>query len=123
MPHPNQPGMEIWYTSMESPDVSACIFGNALLVNGDAVVPLPEHFGLVASPNSLLMTVQLTPLSPASLGLAVVAKSPQQISVQELEGGQGTYEFSYMVTAVRAGWEAEPVIVPSDDDEGPGLDP
>ena len=56
------------------------------------------------------MTVQVTPLSADSLGLAVVEKGLDQIVVQELQHGSGTYAFDYHITAVRRGHERYEVI-------------
>jgi len=63
------------------------------------------------------MTVQLTPLSADSLGLAVVRKSLHSIIVRELHSGRGHYDFDYLVTAVRKGFENYRVIRPSDETE------
>ena len=59
------------------------------------------------------MTVQLTPLSGQSKGLAVVKKSLDGgIDVVELNEGKGDYEFDYMVSCVRRGQENHQVIQP-----------
>jgi hypothetical protein len=111
MENPNQLGTEIWYASLEGPEAAAYIRGTAELVNGQAVIKLPDHFLAVASPEGL--TVQLTPLSAASKGLAVVSKSLDGIQVQELNGGTGNYAFDFFVTAVRQGYEDYQVVRPS----------
>jgi hypothetical protein len=72
-------------------------------VNGEATVVLPHHFGLVASPAG--MTVQLTPRAAESEGLAVVELTPGRLRVRELRRGTGSYEFDYLVQAVRKGYE------------------
>jgi hypothetical protein len=59
------------------------------------------------------MTVQVTPLSGDSLGLAVTGKSIEGITVKELQSGTGTYDFDYMVMAVRKGHEDYEVIRPA----------
>jgi hypothetical protein len=56
------------------------------------------------------MTVQLTPLSAESEGLAVVEKNTEQIVVKELRKGKGNYEFDYIIHAVRKGYEKYDVI-------------
>jgi hypothetical protein len=104
---------EIWYASLEGPEAAAYIRGTTQLVDGKATITLPEHFLAVASEPG--MTVQLTPLSADSLGLAVVEKSLRGIVVQELHGGTGSYEFDFMVTAVRLGYEDFQVIRPVDE--------
>ena len=108
MSNPDQPGTEIWYASLEGPEVAAYVRGTAQLVNGQATITLPDHFLAVASPAGV--TVQLTPLSADSEGLAVVSKTLAGIEVQELHEGKGTYEFDFFVTAVRQGYENYEVI-------------
>jgi hypothetical protein len=56
------------------------------------------------------MTVQLTPLSAESKGLAVLEKNPEQLIVQELNSGTGTYYFDYLVMSIRNGYENYEVI-------------
>jgi hypothetical protein len=69
---------------------------------------LPEHLALVAADEGL--TVQLTPLSRSSEGLAVLSKSTREIHVGELRNGAGAYEFDYIVHAVRKGYENFAVV-------------
>jgi hypothetical protein len=83
------------------------------LINGRAVITLPEHFTAVAV--EATMTVQLTPRSADSLGLASVEKSLTGIVVRELFNGTGTYEFDYIVMAVRRGHENYEPIRPASD--------
>lgn len=116
--NPNQEGTEIWYASLEGPEAAAYIRGTAKLVDGRATITLPDHFLVVASPSGL--TVQLTPLSAESRGLAVVEKSLDGIVVQELNNGTGTYEFDFFVTAVRKGYEDYEVIRPGATDQSAG---
>lgn len=108
MANPNQPGTEIWYASLEGPEAAAYIRGTARLIDGRAQVSLPEHFEAVASEDGI--TVQLTPLSADSKGLAVVEKEPGRIVVVELAAGRGDYEFDYTITAVRKGYEDYKVV-------------
>src|SRR4029077_11993069 len=61
------------------------------------------HFAIVASPDG--MTVQVTPLSADSLGLAVVTKRLSGIEVKELQRGTGNYDFDWEVKCVRKGHE------------------
>jgi hypothetical protein len=58
------------------------------------------------------MTVQLTPRSPDSEGLATSKVSLAGIEVQELHRGTGNYEFDWRIEAVRKGWEDFQVIRP-----------
>jgi|GEM_PF-1307762 len=103
MSHPLEADKDILYVCLEGPEVGAYTRGTARLIGGQVVIRLPDHFGLVTSEQGL--TVHLTPLSASSAGLAVVEKSKQQIIVQELGGGTGTYEFDYIVHGVRKGYE------------------
>jgi hypothetical protein len=61
-------------------------------------------------PSSQGITVQVTPLSGESKGLAVVEKSTDRFAVRELNNGSGSYDFDFMVTAVRKGHEDYRVI-------------
>lgn len=108
--NPNDPETDIWYASLEGPEAAAYIRGTAELVNGQAVITFPDHFLAVASEQE--MTVQVTPLSADSLGLAVVEKSLEGVVVRELHNGSGNYEFDFYVTAVRQGYENFEVIRP-----------
>jgi hypothetical protein len=103
VPHPGHPDLDIVYACLEGPEAAVYARGTAHLVNGEAVVSLPDHFSAVAAPGG--MTIQVTPLSARSLGLAVVAKRPDRIEVKELYHGTGDYEFDWEVKAVRRGHE------------------
>jgi hypothetical protein len=93
VPHPSQPDTDIVYACVEGPEAAVYVRGTAHLVNGEAVISLPDHFGSVASPEG--MTVQVTPLSADSLGLAIVTKRLSGIEVKELHRGTGNYEFDW----------------------------
>lgn len=108
MEHPDQPGKEIWYASLEGPEAAAYERGTAQLVNGIAQVNLSEHFAIVAASEG--MTVVLTPLSGSSKGLAVTQKSATGFEVEELFDGNGNYEFDWEIKAVRKGYEDYRVI-------------
>jgi hypothetical protein len=105
--HPNQPGSQIVYVSLEGPEAGTYIRGTAQLINGQAVINLPEHFSLVTSSDGL--TVQLTPVGDW-LQLYVVSKSTSQIIVREAQGRNGT--FDYLVQGVRKGYENYEVVRP-----------
>lgn len=111
VPNPDQPGTEIWYASLEGPEAGAYVRGTATLTDGEAILKLPDHFRAVAVEAG--MTVQVTPLSADSLGLAVIRKSLDGIAVKELHQGKGSYEFDYRITAVRRGHENYRVIRPA----------
>lgn len=104
-PHPTDPAKEIVYTSLEGPEAGTYVRGSAELVNGQAVITLPDHFGMVTCTNGL--TVQLTPRG-AWLQMYATAVSVNGITVRETEGRSGT--FDYLVQGVRLGYENTPVI-------------
>src|SRR5262249_41597207 len=110
VPHPTQPDMDIVYACVEGPEVAVYVRGTAHLVNGEAVISLPDHFASVASPDG--MTVQVTPLSADSQGLAVITKRLNGIEVKELHRGTGNYEFDWEVKGVRKGHEDYKVTRP-----------
>lgn len=108
MANPSQPGTEIWYACPEGPEAAAYVRGTGHLINGKAEIILPDHFVAVASPQQI--TVQVTPLSGESRGLAVVEKTASRFVVRELTNGDGTYDFDYTVMAVRKGHEDYQVV-------------
>ena len=73
--------------------------GTGRLIDGRATIKLPDHFRVLAVEDS--MTVQLTPRSLDSKGLAVGRQALDGIEVAELNGGVGSYEFHWEVKAVR----------------------
>jgi len=107
-PNPDEPGTDIVYACIEGPEAAAYVRGTADLVDGQATIRLPDHFRNVAAKAG--MTVQLTPQSADSQGLAVVDKKLSGIAVREMRGGTGNYAFDYRVTAVRKGYEDYQVI-------------
>jgi hypothetical protein len=118
VPNPADPTTDIWYCCPEGPEAAMYVRGTATLTNGRGRIDLPEHFrNLAFAPG---MTVQLTPLSINSKGLAVIQKDLDGIIVSERKNGTGTYEFDWRVEAVRKGHEDYEVIRPwrrSDPDE------
>ncbi len=118
MPNPNKPGTRIWYASVEGPEAAAYLRGTAHLIAGQAAISFPEHFRAVVNP--LGMTVNLTPLSAQSNGLAVIQKSQDGFVVRELAGGTGTYDFDYVAMAVRKGHEDFRVIRPASEGQAQG---
>ncbi|MBK9109060.1 MAG: hypothetical protein IPM92_12025 [Saprospiraceae bacterium] len=108
MDHPNDPSKEIWYACVEGPEAAAYERGSIQLVNGEAYVPFSEHFELVINPAT--MTIQLTPGSADSEGLAVVEKTSKGFRVKELRKGQGNYSFDWEAKGVRKGYEDYKVV-------------
>lgn len=108
--NPRDPATMIAYACVEGPEAAAYIRGTARLENGAARVELPLHFQDVVVAEG--MTVQVTPRSAESKGLAVVQRSPAGFTVRELLGGSGTYEFDWEVKGIRRGFERYEVIRP-----------
>lgn len=108
--HPKDENSEIWYASLEGPEVAAYIRGEAALKNGQAFIPYPEHFALMI--NSQTVTVILTPHEWDTYGLAVVEKRADGFVVRELKGGTGDFTFDWEVKAVRSGYENFEVVRP-----------
>lgn len=103
MDHPVDAKKEIWYACVEGPEAAAYNRGTANLVNGEAYIKFSEDFHLILNPET--MTVQLTPLSADSEGLAVIERTADGFKVKELRKGQGNYKFDWEVKAVRKGYE------------------
>lgn len=114
--HPTQPGKQIVYTSLEGPEVAIYHRGVVQLDKGRAVIELPEHFAVLAAPGSV--TVQLTPASLQSLGVAIVSVTVERIEIGELYGGTGAYDVHYVVHALRRGYEDQQPVVAADEMDG-----
>ncbi len=106
-PHPLEPSKEIVYVSLEGPEAGTYIRGTAQLIHGEAVIQLPEHFGMVTNEEGL--TVQLTPRGNCN-GLYVEEVSTKQIVVKELMNGKSDVKFDYLVQGIRKGYENHQVI-------------
>ena len=120
MDYPGKPDKQIWYGSLEGPELAAYIRGTGKLINGRAVIEFPDHYVQVA--NASTMTVILTPLSGKSKGLAVVKKTNTSFSVEELAEGSGSYEFDWEVKCVRKGHEDFEVVRNKSDEPKPLID-
>ncbi len=103
VPHPNKKGVDIWYASLEGPEVAAYDRGTAKLVNGEATIPFSEHYKAIS--NTETMTVLLTPHSIDTYGLAVVKKTKDGFVVKELKGAKGNFSFDWEVKCKRKGRE------------------
>lgn len=101
--NPEDPNREIWYACLEGPEAAIYERGTAMLLNGRAEVKLSEHFALMMSAGT--MTVQVTPHSADTDGLAVVEKTLDGFIVKELRQGKGNFTFDWEVKAVRKGFE------------------
>jgi hypothetical protein len=107
-PNPDDPSTDIWYSCVEGPEAAMYVRGTASLVHGRATIALPTHFVALASEKG--MTVQLTPSSIESKGLAVMHKGLDGIEIGELGKGTGDYDFDWEVKAVRKRYENQKVI-------------
>jgi hypothetical protein len=94
-PHPEDPGLEIRYASVEAPTVDVYFRGTASLVNGVARIEVPDHFRFTAREGTYMTT--LTPVGNAVV-LSVEAEGPDGIVVR----GSGGARFHYVVWAERA---------------------
>jgi cytoskeletal protein CcmA (bactofilin family) len=103
--HPTSPKKQIVYVSLEGGEAGTYIRGTGTLIDGKAVVELPEHFGLVTHKEGL--TIQLTPRGEW-LQLYVVELNTSQVVVREVQGKNG--QFDYFVQGMREGYEDHQVI-------------
>jgi hypothetical protein len=106
--HPFNDEVDIVYACIEGPEAAAYARGTAELTEGHCTIKLPDHFSHVVTEDGL--TVQVTPWSTESLGLAVTSRSPSEVVVEELRGGTGTYKFDWTVFGVRVGHEDYQVL-------------
>jgi hypothetical protein len=111
--NPADPTTDIWYVCLEGPEAAMYVRGTARLANGRALIELPAHFRSLALEEG--MTVQLTPLSAQSKGLAVTRKSLNGVEVTELADGKGDYAFDWEVKAVRKRYENYQAVKPWDE--------
>jgi hypothetical protein len=94
-PHPEDPGLEIRYASVEAPTVDVYFRGTASLVNGVARIEVPDHFRFTAREGTYMTT--LTPVG-RPVALSVEQEGPEGIVVR----GSGSTRFHYVVWAERA---------------------
>jgi hypothetical protein len=106
--HPYYIDSLIVYSCIEGPEAAAYERGTSKMVNGRAEVNFSEHFGLIINSNT--MTINLTPISLDSKGLAIISRNKNGFIVGELFGGTGNYEFDWEVKAVRKEFENNKVI-------------
>lgn len=103
VPDPTNPSRKIKYTAIEGPEAAMYHRGKIKLNKGVAEIILPDHFKALAVNESI--TISLTPHSLKSLGVAVDIIDIDKIRIGELQNGQGNYEVSYFISAVRKGYE------------------
>jgi hypothetical protein len=78
--------------------------GTAQLVDGRAVITIDPLFAQAVNLNEKYQ-VFLTPHSAGTLGLAAINLTARSFEVRELNKGQGNFEFSWRIDAVRNGYE------------------
>jgi len=100
--HPGDPTKVVTYAALEGPEAGTYVRGTTRLVDGEAVIELPESFRLVTSDAGL--TAQVTLLEDCN-GLYVSEKSTTRIVVKELLEGTSNARFDYLVQGVRRGYE------------------
>jgi hypothetical protein len=91
--------------ALEGSEAGTYIRGTGKLVNGKAMIKLPEHFSLVT--NDVGLTIHLTPRGDW-LQLYVVELDSRQSIVREAQGKSG--EFDYLIQGIRKGYEQHEVI-------------
>ena len=95
-------GKGVNYGVVQGPEAAVYLRGTTKLENGKARINLPDHFRINADEGS--MTVQITPLSSKTYGLAVVEKTNKGFVVEELMNGQGNFEFDWELKCKKKGW-------------------
>jgi len=100
--HPNNQS-QMHYIALEGPEAAAYERGESTLVNGELFVPFSDHFKQVV--NTSTLTVQVTPYSADTYGIAVVERTADGFLVKELMGGTSNFSFSWEVKAVRKNLE------------------
>lgn len=111
VPDPADPRFNIMYACVEGPEAAMYTRGTGQLVNGRAVIDLPDHFLKLA--NMQTLTIQVTPLDECE-GL-FCKKLNGEIVVKELRKGQSNIEFDWEVKAIRKGHEDWAPVRPWDD--------
>jgi hypothetical protein len=96
-PHPTDPSKEIRFACLEGNESGTYFRGTGEVVNGRAVIAVPEDFRLASESDGI--TVQLTPVGALAM-LAVERQGPEEIVVI----GNADVEFHYMVNGVRRGF-------------------
>jgi hypothetical protein len=105
-PHPKDAKRVIEYISLEGGEAGTYVRGSARLERGRAVLDLPEHFGLVTSPEAL--TAQVTARERCG-PLYVETVTPERLLVRA-ESPHAACRFDWLVQGKRLGHERhEPI--------------
>lgn len=102
--HPTKQGMKLIHASVEGPEVAVFYRGQAQLINGEAIVELPDYFEALTRKEG--RTAQLTPkgTEPYLLSASEVSEAKFKVHGTKMNG-----EFYWEVKAVRA--DIEPLRV------------
>jgi hypothetical protein len=103
--HPTDPSREIVYVALEGGEAGTYVRGTGHLIDGNAVIALPEHFALVTENQGL--SAQLTPRG-IWLQLYVVELDTTQLNVREAQGQSGGFDF--LIHGIRRGYAQHEVI-------------
>jgi len=106
---PTDPTREIRYIALEAGEAGTYTRGTARLVDGVAVIDLPEHFSLVTGPNNL--TAQITPRGRVQSMLYIESVTPTRLIVRASNPADRHVAFDYLVNGVRLGFENHRPIV------------
>jgi len=106
--HPTDPTKEIRYIALEAGEAGTYTRGTGQLINGVAVVDLPEDFGLVTGGKGL--TAQVTPRAAVQSMLFVESVSTSQLVVKSSNPQDGSVPFDFMVNGIRIGFEGHQPI-------------
>ncbi len=106
-PHPEQPGMEIVFTSTESDQVNIEHNGRVELTDGYAEYELPREFILMAEEGtySVIATAQSIE-TPANIGADITQDG--RVRIRNFEGTD--LSVAFRVTAIRKGYKDYPVV-------------
>lgn len=105
----HQRGRQIRYSTVQGPEVAVYFRGTGNLNSGNSEVLLPDYF--CESADMTTMTIQITPLSADTYGIAVIEKNGQGFKVRELKDGSGNFAFDYEIKCTKKGyrnWEQIP---------------
>src|SRR5262249_4296857 len=102
-PHPTDASKVIRYVCLEGPESGTYFRGSAQVIDGSAVITVPEDFRIVTDTEGL--TVQLTPVrAPASM--YIISEDLNQIVVKS----NRDVRFHYMVNGVRKAFKDHQAI-------------
>lgn len=111
VPDPADARFNIMYACIEGPEAAMYTRGTGQLVDGQAVIDLPDHFLKLANMNTV--TVILTPRDDCE---GLFYKNVEgQLVVKELRKGRSSASFDWEVKAVRQGKENWAPVRPWDD--------